>query len=87
MGALSMGSLFLSTLGFMGTPGAIAQDVALNEAMTAYCQAEGIAAQACECWFSKIAAAEAFSDFTAQDIQDLAPYYQEELAACQADNA
>lgn len=65
---------------------AFAQTVTMNEAMLERCDAEGLSPETCACWFAAIAEAEGVSQLTEADIDDLAPDYQEELAACKEAN-
>lgn len=61
---------------------ASAQTVTMDDAMLERCDSEGLAPETCACWFAAIAESEGMSEFTESDIDELAPYYQEELAAC-----
>lgn len=61
---------------------ASAQTVTMNEAMLERCEAEGLTPPICACWFAEIAEAEELESFTEEDIDALAPEYQEELKAC-----
>ncbi|NEO82807.1 MAG: hypothetical protein F6J87_00880 [Spirulina sp. SIO3F2] len=76
----------VSVLNLMVSSVGLAQEITLNDAMVAYCQDQGLNTNTCQCWFAKMSAAEGFSEFSAQDIQEFAPHYQDELASCQADN-
>ncbi len=61
---------------------AFAQTVTMNDAMLERCDAEGLSAETCACWFAEIAAAEGLDELSEEAIDELAPYYQDELAAC-----
>ncbi|WOD39855.1 hypothetical protein [Nodosilinea sp. E11] len=80
--AASLGLGLVLGVGMLVPKASVAQTVTMDDAMIERCDAEGISPEACACWFVAIGEAEGLDELSESDVDELAPYYQEELAAC-----
>jgi hypothetical protein len=80
--AAALGMGFVMGVGMVVPSATWAQTVTMNEEMLDRCDEEGISPEACACWFLEIAENEELYELSEADIDELAPYYQEELAIC-----
>ena len=77
-----LGAGLMTAGGLLVPANAFAQTITMDDAMLERCESEGLTGEVCACWFAAIAESEGLETFTEDDIDALAPSYQEELSAC-----